>query len=762
MITGDYDDIQHKANIHNKDHVKDYSGVLKSALKEGHVKVKWTKQSVSGPPGSGKSSFMKLLLNEPPPDYHHSTPVVAVPEVRMVTTTPVPEVPGVREVTTTPLKVDKATQSLIKVDIDLLRKMLAETIKKGVKPRSLPTISSSTVVTVQNDKDDGSDHSSSDEAQDLEQQENETSAETVSQSQESIPPLVSNATKKILEMLPGVKESTPLLESHWIYAVDSGGQAAFLDIAPALLRYNSVNIFTHKLNEKLEDVPKFYFSVKGQMIGNPVERQVTNLQLIEGSFRSLASVNPPNLPGIPCLIKEPFSLVLGTFYDKISDSGESLDEKNSKLLSRLEQYGDALIVHRVSGNKVIFPVNTIERDVEGQTIAEEIRRKICRSYIEAEIPVRWFLFHLDLQEHQVTSNSSIISKSKCTSIGKVIEMDEGDVNAALMYYHDLTIYLYFPKVLPNVVFLNPKPLLDKLSLLISISFADAVDHLKTTLDIDVHRSTHEKLKTQGIFSQDLLTESLSQGFSKEFSADDFLNLMEYLFIISPLPQSEEYFLPCVLPTTNDLESLRKPFIKNVDPLVLTWNEKPLPQGLFPALVVNLFSRQCPPKFILSQTDKPQYRNAIHLACTSLGGAVLLIDAIYWLEVLYTCPQNECHRIREAIKEGISGVVDKFHYLDNLKYPEECFHCSICNTTEHLCHLNQDKLILTCCKDDITDPVHINKTRQLPWFKSVVEEEGEFLISLYYDFFSSIASFPHKIDEVSRHVSLTTPCTNLGK
>ena len=57
--------------------------MLRSALKEGHVKVKWTKQSVSGPPGSGKSSFMKLLLNEDPPEYHDSTSVVDVPEVRI-------------------------------------------------------------------------------------------------------------------------------------------------------------------------------------------------------------------------------------------------------------------------------------------------------------------------------------------------------------------------------------------------------------------------------------------------------------------------------------------------------------------------------------------------------------------------------------------------------------------------------------------------------------------------------------------------------
>ena len=736
MIIGELDDILHNASIHNKDHVKDYSGILKSALKEGHVKVKWTKQSVSGPPGSGKSSFMKLLLNEPPPDCHHSTSIVAVPEVRMVTTTP--------------LKVDDVTQSLIKVDIDLLKEMLAETIKKGVKPHSS--------LTVQSDKDGCSDHSSSDEAQDIEQQEKVSSVENVSQLQ------VSNATKDILLMLqsPGMNKSAPLLESHWIYAIDSGGQAAFLDIAPVILRYNSVNILTHKLNENLEDASQFYYCVEGQRIGNPVERQITNLQLIETSFRSLTSVNPPNLPGIPCSIKEPHSLVLGTFYDKISDSGESLDDKNIKLLSTLKQYGNALIVHRVSGNKVIFPVNTIAKDENRQTIAEEIRREICRSYIEAEIPVRWFLFQLDLEEYQVTSKSSVISKPDCISIGKAIEMDEVDVNAALMYYHDLTIYLYFPEVLPNVVFLNPKPLLDKLSLLISISFADAVDQLKTTLDIQVYRSTHEKLKTQGIFSQDLLTESLLQGFSEDFSPKMFLDLMEYLFILSPLSESGEYFLPCVLPTTINLESLRKPFIKNVDPLILTWNEKPLPQGLFPALVVNLLSRQCSPKFLLS-TNKPQYRNAIHLACTNLGGSVLLVDAIYWLEVLYTCPHNECHHIREVIREGVSAVVDKFHYLDSLKYPEECFHCSICNTTEHLCHLSEDKPILICCKDDTTDPVHINRTRQQPWFKLVGEEKGELLILLnYHLYFSSLASFPHKVDEVPRHETIITPHTNLGK
>ena len=57
-------------------------------------------------------------------------------------------------------------------------------------------------------------------------------------------------------------------------------------------------------------------------------------------------------------------------------------------------------------------------------------------------------------------------------------MEQKDVEAALMYYHDLTVFLYFPKVLPNVVFLHTQPLFNKLSELINISLADADDHLR--------------------------------------------------------------------------------------------------------------------------------------------------------------------------------------------------------------------------------------------------------------------------------------------
>ena len=655
----------------------DYSGLLTKSLKEGHVKVMCTKVSVSGPPGSGKSCVMKLLLNEEedPPLVHHSTAVSTNPEIRMVETFQV-----------------RGCKFWKKIKPELLKEMVIEAIKHYLNEHDL----SSSIV------------------------------EDIESITPSPKPLSPSVYKHVLDMLASVEESAQLFESQWIYAIDSGGQAAFLDIAPLLLRYTSVNILTHKLNEELNGKAMFFYSIDGKKFSNSEEQQITHLQLLETSYRSFVSFNPPNQPDISMKPshKEPLSLVLGTFSDKIEESGESLDVKNKLLWSKLKPYKEVCHIF----GETIIPLNAIARGKEEKMLADDIRHKICQSYVEADIPIRWFLFQLELEEHR---NSFVIRKNECITIGSVLEMNDKDIEAALMYYHDLTIYLYFPGVLDDVVILNPQPLLDILSLLISISYTGMCEYL-ISKGIIIPPNSHKKLKEKGIFSQDLLKacDRLSNIFSDVFSANDFLKLMKHLFILSPLPDKPgKYFLPCVLPmaTVTDLKNLRgSSFKEKVDPLVLAWIDddepKPLPQGLFPALVVNLLSHNSSRNFKLlpPQSDKPQYRNAIRLSYSN-GGTVLLIDTICWLEVLYTGQQSECYRICQVIKKGIHAVVDKFHYMHNLKDPEERFHCSICTTTElHLCRLSEDKKVLTCCIYDKT--CFTDETRQLIWLKSEVKSE----------------------------------------
>ena len=148
-------------------------------------------------------------------------------------------------------------------------------------------------------------------------------------------------------------------------------------------------------------------------------------------------------------------------------------------------------------------------------------------------------------------------------------MPESEVKAALWYFHNLTLYLYFADILPKVVFLDPQVLFDMLSQLIAVSYGG------DRYDV----ATIKNLKYKGIFNRELL--DIINLHEKGFSSDDFLKLMQGLLIISKIPPDAKYFIPCVLDTIDD------PFEnhpgENVEPLFLTWDDKLIPNGLFTSL-----------------------------------------------------------------------------------------------------------------------------------------------------------------------------------
>ena len=237
----------------------DYSKLLDKALYQGKITAKFSKMAMSGAPGTGNSSVMKLLLNQPPLESHHSTPVTTTPEIRKVKTTS---------------KVDRLS----------FKNMLARTVKNMLRS----TTSEFITPPVHNDESESSsdDDGSQDSASSMDKPQ---SGEVTSH--ESPSPPVSATTTEFVRMLPIVEESPELYNTHRIYYIDSVGQAAFLDIATALLCYNPVSILTQKLNETLDDHPKFYFSFKNQQLGITLARETTNLQLLASSYRSLASIN---------------------------------------------------------------------------------------------------------------------------------------------------------------------------------------------------------------------------------------------------------------------------------------------------------------------------------------------------------------------------------------------------------------------------------------------------------------------------------------
>ena len=336
---------------------------LDKAMNEGYITAKWTKFSVSGAPGAGKSSFLNLLYNEDPPNCHNSTPAISAKEAKIISAT--------------------AGDGFMwrKVDHESLKAIIAQGFKHSIRPHKQESLQES-FDHIAEETSDSDDFESSTKVQ----------LQTVDQSSSFPEPTV---TQEIIELLPHAQKSDELYQSHWIYGVDTGGQATFINIAPALLQYQSVNIFTHKLTERLDDKAKFFFSIEGKQIGEPVEKQITNLQLLESSFRSVLSVDFPELPNIHIKnVQEPYCIVLGTFLDKMLESDESLQTKIAILSTLLEKFMEVTIMYRTAGNEVIFPLNTTARNDYEIKLAARIRKKSVSILLRQKFLLDGFCFNL--------------------------------------------------------------------------------------------------------------------------------------------------------------------------------------------------------------------------------------------------------------------------------------------------------------------------------------------------------------------------------
>ncbi|XP_019855143.1 PREDICTED: uncharacterized protein LOC109584022 [Amphimedon queenslandica] len=660
----------------------DFLKSLDEALKEGSVKTRWTKFAVSGPSGSGKTSSIKLLLGEEPVIEYLSTDVIEAAKIR-------------------------AYNIMAENDSNRGRNIMWREIS------SLEDI-------VSND---------------------------------------SPEMDKLTEDIDGLKlskekaSSRPSLNKivHFIYAIDTGGQAAFLDIAPALMRHNSVTIVTHKLDEDLEDKVKFSYcldhSEDRQHTYESSEHQITHRQLLESLIRPSHMTNKPQLDMIKAKHYPPDErscfIILGTNFDKISNDVDKVKEKSTSLSATLKQFDSDRKISVCKYNvkqqggastaSYIFPINAIDRGPDTLNIAKIVRRQVSKSYIEADIPKSWFSFHKRLVEgsqeptkESMEANKNVVSLEECKRIGLELKMNMKEVEAALMYYHSLTVILYYPEIIPDVVFLKPQPLFKKLSQIVFASFSEAPAIFQDEFDIDLPGDAQHNLSTKGTFKKDLLDElEFLDEFEDLYTSADLINLMIKLLIIVKLPMSdhdpdEQYFLPSVLPICDPAVKAEE-FKKHchVSPLLIGW-EKVIPQGFFCALILRLLQHKdfASESFLRDRSggnEIKQYRNVVKLPCKSTkGGKVLLIDGINILQIHYNGDSKNCFELRKTLMEVIDFVDQEYSYnLGQLS-------CSFFSRHEECAtvksSLNED-MVLSCTRSGCDQaPYGIDQQCELPWIK----------------------------------------------
>ena len=387
---------------------------------------------------------------------------------------------------------------------------------------------------------------------------------------------------EMVNVLAERKISEDLHKATWINILDSGGQPQFADVSRAFIRGN---IICTNLTENFSDKPQFFYSLDGELLNQPSELQMTNIQLLEHFVRSIAaSKSMSAMDGNQSLIFRPFFMIIGTYYDKTKfwPFFESLCKKNAQILASLSEFRDCLIFYNDSSEEVIFPVDNLCRK-NREKISLSIRERIMSFQkdvgVSIPIPVRWYMFELRVKEEASQHEHGMISLDSCCDIGLNFSMNREDVLKSITYLHSMALFLYFSAVIPNVTFTNPQYLLDMLSTLIRVSFVDFIENI-------LPKGHYLEVETQRIFREDgifdtCLLNKLSLPFSPPlFSEEMFLKLLQYLCIIAPVFSAEvikKYFMPVVLPPHQITDKHIAVFKATCDPMIVSFKTKVVPQ-----------------------------------------------------------------------------------------------------------------------------------------------------------------------------------------
>ena len=647
-----------------EDRLRLSKSLLNEALKYGFVESRTVVCLLFGVPGAGKTHTKHLLFRWAPPESRNSTSLAARPVQA--------------------IRVRASTQGgqLHEVDPDQLDQILADTVAKGGIPLQKksflgrnPTVSKG--ITPPPPSLDTIEHPS----HLLDAYESPPSTYN-SKLQE----LISSSLDKTAYRIATTSAPQQLLNCDWIYLIDCGGQIEFLQILPDFIQHTSICLFITNLSEKLSEHPKIEYFEDGHLIGEPTLCPFTN----EEMFLHFAQTVQTQY-----IHQGSKLLMVGTHRDLEHQCSESREEKNQRLQSMLCPDFDFCLAFRGQNmNEVIFPINAKYPGPEDHEVASEITKVIFDVVSGLEprrTPISWFKFEQLIQKMARDGGKRILHWKECLQVARLLHLSKRDLDAALDHLASFGVIHYYPHLLPNVVFVDPQILLNKISELVKC-------HYKLRHDSQLQRTIGGKWRkfvNEGCITLELLKQ-FTEHYTDFFTADDFLKLMKYRLIVTPcIIGSDEYFMPCLLRTLDSQEvDQYQVTASGVAPLAIHFSCKLVPYGVFCSLVAFLRSSQNSSPWSLfphpENSTEPQCltRNCIKfLLPEGAPGSLTLIDAFSHFEVHVNSRHDICIRfcpsIWHTLVEGIQKAAEtlKYHLV-----PKQAFLCKHENTQPHLAFL----------------------------------------------------------------------------
>ena len=491
---------------------------------------------------------------------------------------------------------------------------------------------------------------------------------------------VSSSKQELVQLVEKSKGSKRFLELQWIHFIDSGGQPQFHEVLPAFIRNTTATIFVMKLSEGLDEHPMIeYFDKNGELCGKSYPHALSNEQMLQCCVRTIHS-RPSTGEG-----KHSKTLVVGTHRDLESACSETRVQKNRKLVNLLMPIlQDELVLYspRLQDTEVIFPINTQTPTEQDHQVCALIRKQVEDKKCAPppyKIPIGWFLLEQDIIK---ASKGGVISKKECIGIASLLNIDAEALTAALKYFDDLNIFLYYPSVLSELVFSEPQILLNKVTELVHFSYSLRSDRPPLAVE-----GKWLQFRDKGVITVDMFQdERFSTHYIPDlFTSADLIKLFKYLLIIAPL-SSTEYFMPSLLQmiSPEGVGKLLPPpsfatSSSSAATLLVHFPAGCARNGVFCALVVYLLSKY---HWEFAQgTSECVSRSCVCFQLPDTPVSIALVDCFSFFKVSVEAPKpmypKVCPKIREAIFSGVEAAATALKY--NNSKPKPAFLCGKCSS-----------------------------------------------------------------------------------
>ena len=462
-----------------------------------------------------------------------------------------------------------------------------------------------------------------------------------------------------------------ILQLKQLLIVDSGGQPEFLETMPVFMNGASKFVYVMKAHEPLDKRTMVQYFQDNKLVWE-FPSSHTNEDTLKQCTRTMRSLNAKN-PNIP-----PSKMMfLATHRDMVPDKDlprvlEHLHKRLKEIL--LPEFKEQLIFCDSTGKEFIFTLNAAKPDDKDRECGQAIRECLSKSEEGREpvkVPLRWYTLYQKLLEIMNGLGKKVLSREQCRQVAESMEMDDGSCEEALNFFNGLNVLFYFPAIVPNLVFIEPQMLLDKVSELV-----DETYHMRQGKKLQPMVGERLKFRDYGQVSEKFLSEFKSHYEPPLFTPKELITLLKGLLVLADLSENV-YFMPCLLRVESS-EVVTKHRVSKEKALAVHFPDSGPLMGMFCCTVAYLLSpdntHPCPWKVVQNKEGTPEclHRNVIQFTIPKMAGAISLIDHFTHFEIhACTLPKKTAQLwkvVHDAVFTGMKKAGKTLGYTNNTPVP----------------------------------------------------------------------------------------------